>query len=730
MFNYYINLVPSIHNFTNIVERFLKKVGINQVKLGLKFGCDRVFVMKIKQTILFCAITFLLAACSAKEERDDTQQGLYIMNHFSKIDTENLNGDWEFYWHELLSPDDFKRGDQPSPHLMKVPNPWSSYELDGERLPQQGYATYRLQMEFPQSEVGTAKALYIPEVSSAYKLWIDGEPKAVNGKVGKSTGLMNPQNIPRTIQFQVYDQKIELVMQVSNFYQWKAGIVDSILIGEPEVIAQYREKKLLFRSMIVMCLVVMGLYHVALFGLRRSELPLIFFGLVCLFVSIRAVRLDGILAFYTLPFLSWDWGKKLEYLGASLGILFFVLYTYTQFPKDMSWKIRNIIVATLASYGLFVILTPAIVFTNTMKLLQLLIVVILIYLIYVDMRALIKKRESSLLNAIANLLFFLAIMNDVLFYNHLIKTTELASVGLFFFLFTQSIIISRHYSKSFKHTEKLSRDLAKLNASLEQQVHERTIELRQMNRDLQTANQKLNEAHQSRSKWIRNIYHEIATPLTTIRAYTKGILDGVINSDRKFIQLVHEQSLYLSRMLNDLHDMTEIENREIAFNRKKVNVREYLRKIYDKYKIDIEKQGILFLYEESISEDDDLFVLIDKHRIEQVIVNFLKNAQKFIEHDGVIKLAVTKDESQQLVIKVKDNGAGINENEINLVFERFFRSRRHDDVENGSGLGLAIAKEIIDYHGGTIGATSKEGEGSCFYFKLPIVSTVSKTHGK
>ncbi|MBD8005452.1 ATP-binding protein [Bacillus norwichensis] len=686
--------------------------------------------MKIKQTTLFFAITFFLVACSAKEDRNDAEYGAYIMNHFSKAETEKLNGEWEFYWHNLLSPDDFKSGGQPAPDVMKVPNPWSSYELDGERLPQQGYATYRLQIVFPQNEVGTVKALYVPEISSAFKLWIDGEPKVGNGKVGKSRNSMKPQNIPKTVQFQVDDQKVELVMQVSNYYQWKAGVVDSILIGEPEAIAQYREKKLLFRSLIVMCLVVMGLYHVALFVLRRSELPLIFFGLVCLFVSMRAVRLDGILAHYMLPFLSWEWGKKLEYLGAALAILFFVLYTYTQFPKDMSRRIRNIIVATLAFYGLFVILTPPIVFTNTMKLLQLFIVVILIYLIYVDMRALIKKRESALLNAMANLLFFLAIINDVLFYNHLIKTTELASVGLFFFLFTQAIIISRQYSKSFKHTEKLSRDLVKLNASLEQQVQDRTMELQQMNRELQTANQKLNEAHQSRSKWIRNIYHEIATPLTTIRAYTKGILDGVINPDRKFIQLVHEQSLYLSRMLNDLQDMTEIENREIVFNRKKVNIREYLRKIYDKQKIDIEKQGVLFLYEEFISEDDDLFVLIDKHRIEQVLVNFLKNAQRFVEHGGVIKLGVTEEEGQQLVIKVEDNGAGINEKEINLVFERFFRSRRHDDIDNGSGLGLAIAKEIIDYHGGTIGATSKEGEGSCFYFKLPIVSAVTKTHGK
>lgn len=118
---------------------------------------------------------------------------------------------------------------------------------------------------------------------------------------------------------------------------------------------------------------------------------------------------------------------------------------------------------------------------------------------------------------------------------------------------------------------------------------------------------------------------------------------------------------------------------------------------------------------------------MDKLRIEQVIVNFLKNAQKFIGDGGIIKLEVAKDQDRQLMIKVEDNGSGINEKEINLVFDRFFKSRRHEVAGNGSGLGLAIAKEIIDYHGGKIGATSKEGKGSSFYFKLPIVAAVSKT---
>lgn len=687
----------------------------------------RVSMMKIKQAVFLIIMLLMLVSCSGEKAGDNAQNGLYKISDFSGTDVDKLDGIWEFYWDELLTPDDFAMKNGSTKWMAEVPGPWSNYKKDGEKLPKQGYATFRLHIEFPEGEVGTTQSLYIPGVSSAYKLYVGGELEAENGVVGESRNSMVAKKGARMVQFPIHDKQVELVIQVSNFNQRKAGIFDSIFIGEPESIVQYREKKLVFRLIIVVSLIVMGLYHIALFALRRNEFPLIFFGVLCLLLSVRAALLDGILISYTLPFISWEWGNKLEYLGASLGCLFFTLYTYTQFPQDMGSKIRNGIVSVMAAYSLFVVATPSIIFTNTMQLLQLIIILVFIYLIYVDTKALIRKRESSLLNAVANLIIFMAIINDVLFYNHYIQTTELASVGLFFFLFTQSIIISRHYSRSFKQTEKLSSDLTRLNASLEQQVYERTIELRQMNQELQTANQKLNEAHQSRSKWIRNIYHEIATPLTTIRAYMKGILDGVIKGDREYIKLVHEQSMYLSRLLNDLHDMTEIENREITFNRKKVNVREYAQKLYDKYKVDIEKQGISFLLENSTSAEEDNLVLIDKHRIEQVIVNFLTNAQKFIGKMGFIKMELDKDGDHQVVLRIRDNGAGINEREIDFVFDRFFKSRSQESLVNGSGLGLAISKEIIEFHGGVIGVTSTEGEGSCFYFTLPIVSTVTKT---
>lgn len=680
--------------------------------------------MKLKNRTILAVIIVIGMILMGFETETNTNEvargGIFSITHFLEKEILKLDGQWEFYWQKLYTPEDFKH--DKTPQLEKVPQTWSSYKLEGKKLPLTGYATYRLQIKFPKNEVGTTKAIYMPSVSSAYRLWVNGEEKSKNGIVGKNKDSMKPESVPKVVLFQVNSTRVEFIIQASNFSQRLAGISDSLLIGKPEIIYQFREKRLIYRSMIVMSIVIIGLYHVALFLFRRKEPALIFFGIVCIFVAIRATLLEEGLAAYFLSFLDWEIVQKLQYLGATLGTLFVTLFTYTQFKAEMNRKAKNLITLVMAFYSLFILLTPAIVFTRPIVFLQAMILPILLYLLYVYSVAFIKGREGALLNAIATLVVFLTAVHDTLLFNKIIDSTELASVGLLFFLFTQSIIISKRYSMSFARTEKLSHDLARLNSSLEQQVHERTVELQDTNMELHASNQMLNEAHNSRSRWIRNISHEIATPLTSIRAYARGILDGVIGGDKQYIQIIYDQSLYLSRMLHDLHDMSDMENRQIKFEIKKVDIREYGLKLFEKYYLGIVKNGIIFEFNDLLSQyNGEFLVLMDTIRIEQVIVNLLTNAQRFVKEGGKIVLELDKENEEYITMKVKDNGTGIKEEELELIFDRFYKSRNQGKTHNGSGLGLAISKEIIDYHKGKLLVDSKPGEGSCFYFTLQLV---------
>ncbi|OZU89394.1 hypothetical protein CIL03_06670 [Virgibacillus indicus] len=669
--------------------------------------------------LFFMMIVTVQVTTVYSEDVISIDSGTAIIPEFSEDTIIKLNGEWEFYWHERYGSVDFHGGSgMVEPYIAEVPADWRSYKISGEELPSQGFATYRLQIYLPETELGTYKAIYFSGAASAYSLSVNGEKKFQNGIVGASRAEEEPANKSEMIPFLAESNPVELIVQVSNFSQRRAGISEPVLIGEPEEIIQYREKSIIYRSVIVISLMIIGLYHVVLYLFRKKAYSFLYFAIVCMVVAIRATIIEETLAGYLLPFLNWEVATSLEYLGASLGALFMTLFTYTQFPRDMHRGIRNGISLVLACYSLFVILTPAMIFTQTMILLQVLVVAAVLYTLIIYIKVALKKREGSYLNAVATFILILLVINDVLFYNDLIRTTELTSVGLFFFLFTQAIILSKSYSTSFARAERLSDDLRRLNASLEKQVKNRTLELEMANDELFVTNQKLYESQQSRNKWIRNISHEIAAPLTAIQSYTRGMVDGVIVPNQRYTQLIYDQSKYLSRMLHDLHDISEMENNQIKFSMEKVDFRKFTHAIYEKYKWDLQKQGIEFSYNDLLSaEVDELFVRIDPIRIEQVIVNLLTNAQRFVGEDGKITLETVMGKDA-VIVKVIDNGIGIKEAHQKQLFQRFYKSRQ-GKLHNGAGLGLPIAKEIIDYHNGEISVESTLGEGSCFYFTLP-----------
>ena len=673
--------------------------------------------------ILFIVGTVLVVPSVNANSKDHAQNGVYSIQHFPENEFIQLDGKWEFYWHKLYTPADFNRNTvQEMPQMVDVPVGSNGYNLGGGKISSTGYATYRLHIKFPEEEVGTTKALYLPSISSAYTLWIDGEVKASSGKVGKSIHSNKPGRGQKIVQFQVHSHTMELVIQNSNYEQRKAGIFEPILIGEPDVLYHYHEGRLLFRAVSVASLVMIGLYHVALFAFRRKERSLIFFGFLCFLIAMRTILLEDALALHFLPFLSWELSSKLEYFGATCGMLFLSLFTYTQFTSDMSRKVRNVIIFVTSMYSLFVLVVPVMVSTKAINWIQAMIYMIFLYLIYVHAKVFIRKRNGAFLNAIGIFILFIAIINDTFKYNGLVYTTELTSVGLVFYLFIQSIIISKNYSMSFERSDQLTKDLSILNASLEEKVQIRTEELNQSNQHLQIANQQLNKAQQSKSKLINNISHEIGSPLTIIRAYTKGMMDGIIESDPQYIELVYDKSIYLSKILDDLVALSDIENRQIKFDLERVDIREFSKKLFKKHQLVIEKKEISFKYKDSLTvEENNPFVLIDVIRIEQVIVNLLTNAQRFVDENGKIILELAKEDEHHIVIKVIDNGIGIKEDDIPFVFDRFYSNSNNGKKHNGSGLGLAISKEIVEYHKGRIWVKSRVGEGTYFCFTLPII---------
>lgn len=689
--------------------------------------------------VVICHVFLSVMSVSAKAQLDQPVAHTGGMDlrawDFTQDGNVELQGAWEFYWNELLEPKDFNsKGRFAEQGYVQVPGIWSQYEVNHQPLASHGYATYRLLIQLEEGQAGQVMSFYIPSVASSYKLWVNGKVIATNGTVGKTEDTMVPKNYAQVASFVPNDSQVEIVIQVANFVQRKAGLWAPLLLGSEKQIYLEREKNVAYVVFLVGSLFFMGVYHLVLFVLRKKDLSALYVALLCLGYIIRVLVVGETFLVWLFPQISWETAVKLEYLPIYLGVPILVRYIQLQYPEEMNRKFPNVSLAIGLAFSLVVLLTPARIYTYTMFPYELITLVIFLYITVVTIRAAVHRRVGAFVNITAIALLFFATLSATLYYNQILSLGDSLSVGIFAYLFAQSFILSMKFVRSFFQVEKLSDELQGLNASLEEKVRVRTVALEAANITLQQANQEISRMEASRKKLLSNISHELGTPLDVIQGYLKAMLDGVIETgDRKYITLMYGKTVYLERIIEDLFELSRMEAGQLPFHYKRVAIIPYIEQIYEKYELDMKQSGFHFKLEvlEEPRQKADVervaAVNIDLVRIEQVCTNFLVNAKKFTPVGGAITIRTEVLASGYVDIRVMDTGQGIAAEDLPYIFERFYKgSGPRQSQEIGVGLGLAIAKEIIRSHGSEIGAESTPGVGSTFSFTLPI-QYVAKT---
>ncbi|MDI6600405.1 MAG: ATP-binding protein [Thermoanaerobacteraceae bacterium] len=228
----------------------------------------------------------------------------------------------------------------------------------------------------------------------------------------------------------------------------------------------------------------------------------------------------------------------------------------------------------------------------------------------------------------------------------------------------------------------------------------------------------LGNLEEMRRSFVANVSHELRSPLTSIRGYITGILDGTIDEkDReKYLNVVLQESRRLTTLINDLLDLTQIQSGQISLNMVEFDINEVIRLTVIKLEYRLNEKNIEFIPE---FEDDNLMVYADRDRMEQVVYNLLDNAIKYCREGGTIWIRTFKRDGKAYV-SVRDNGAGIKEEDLPYIFERFYKGDKAR-TDTSSGLGLSIVKSIIDQHGEAIEVRSKVSEGTEFVFTLKAV---------
>ncbi len=220
---------------------------------------------------------------------------------------------------------------------------------------------------------------------------------------------------------------------------------------------------------------------------------------------------------------------------------------------------------------------------------------------------------------------------------------------------------------------------------------------------------------------ISNIAHDLKTPITAIKGYAEGMLDGVADTpekQEKYIRTIYNKANEMNTLINELTLYSNIDTNKIPYNFQKLNLSAYFTDCIEELGMDLENQHIRLDYSNFV--DPDVQIIADPEQLGRIIHNIVSNSVKYMRADVPSRIGIViKDVGDFVQIEIADNGKGIATRDLPYVFDRFYRAdTSRNSAAGGSGIGLSIVKKIIEDHGGKIWVTSKENEGTTMYFVI------------
>lgn len=219
---------------------------------------------------------------------------------------------------------------------------------------------------------------------------------------------------------------------------------------------------------------------------------------------------------------------------------------------------------------------------------------------------------------------------------------------------------------------------------------------------------------------ISNISHDLKTPITAVKGYVEGIMDGVADTPEKmdrYVRTIYNKTNEMDHLINELTFYSKIDTNRIPYTFSKLNVEDYFFDCAEEIGLELETRGIELVYANYV--ESGTLVIADGEQIRRVIHNIISNAIKYMDKKkGIIQLRV-KDVGDFIQVEIEDNGKGIGAKDLAYIFDRFYRTDvSRNSSKGGSGIGLSIVKKILEDHGGKVWATSRLGIGTIMYFVL------------
>lgn len=400
----------------------------------------------------------------------------------------NLDGEWDFYWERLLQPADF-RGETSNivKETVYVPNQWNQYTpktISANLAPSDGYATYRLVvlLQQPYNQL----AIKLPDISTAYTLWVNGKLLCSAGTVGRSKLETIPQYLPQIASFEG-QSSVEIIIQVANFSHHKGGIKANLQLGTEKQIAALRDKKLLLDVFLFGVFSIMACYHMGLYYLRQKDKSPLYFSIICIVLAIRTV-ITGEFALVTLfPEISWELLLKVEYLSYYVVVPIFARFFYSLYRAGTSRRFLLYLEKICFVFCLLVLFTDLKVYSKSLMPYNLITLITGGHLCYVLLKEALHKQDGAKLFAFGMFVIMGAVVNDILVNNNVIYNSTMMPWGLLIFILLQSFVLSIRFTKAFTTVEKMTMELRashdqiqEWNRTLEQIIARRTASIKNL----------------------------------------------------------------------------------------------------------------------------------------------------------------------------------------------------------------------------------------------------------
>lgn len=636
-------------------------------------------VRAVACTLIFCGCILQTAAQDKKNHTPAPVKGILDLRNYDLSSRPvSLNGEWEFYWDQLLHPaSSFNQ-----PDFVNFPSLWKKQKVNGKNLPSQGYATYALTILLPKEK--PILGFSIPDVYSAYKLFVNGTLMAQNGNPSANPEEAMPFWTSRTISVPSSDT-LRVVMQVANYWHYKGGTYKSIAIGSREKIVRAYYMHAAFDLVLSGCLFMGGLFFFGLFLFGRHDKTILFFSLFCMMYSYRMIGTDLYILHALFPNVNWFITIRIEYLTLVLSIGLFAQYTRLLYPQEgykWAWKLMLIICGV---YAATIILLKPIWFTGLLPNFLVTTFAFIAYGTYIYIQAFRHRRPGSsyaLLSSGVMLLVFLII--NLQYFEVVQPLKGLIFGGYIAFFFLQSMVLSHRFSERLKK-----------------------------------AAEDAQQALKAKSAFLSNMSHEIRTPLNSVIGMAYLLQRNKPRADQqKNLDVLMFSGKNLLSIVNNILDYNKIEEGKIQFEHVLMDLPAIAHNIVAGLQSMADDKRILL----HVHVDARLTRKVkgDPTRTSQVITNLLHNAIKFTKEGSVLlELRVDRISGRDITVtvSVSDTGIGIQKEKWQVIFDRFTQADSSTSRKyGGTGLGLAICNKILQLQGVELKMKSELKKGSCFYF--------------